>query len=70
MRVKAMESTMNTIIVIFTHPFAKAAKYTFGEQVAIKTHIPHPVVRSRCIAIKNQVYAPDASRQDCKSQGW
>jgi hypothetical protein len=44
MRVKAMESTMNTIIVIFTHPFAKAAKYTFGEQVAIKTHIPHPIV--------------------------
>jgi hypothetical protein len=29
---------VNTINIIFTHPFAKTPKYTFGEQVAIKSN--------------------------------
>ncbi|MEA5573467.1 hypothetical protein [Calothrix sp. UHCC 0171] len=29
---------MNTINITFTHPFTKAPKYTFGEQVAIKSN--------------------------------
>jgi hypothetical protein len=29
---------MTTINIAFTHPFAKAPKYTFGEQVAIKSN--------------------------------
>jgi hypothetical protein len=29
---------VNTINITFTHPFAKAPKYTFGEQVAIKSN--------------------------------
>jgi hypothetical protein len=33
-----MESTMNTINIKFTHPYAKPPKYTFGEQVAIKSN--------------------------------
>jgi hypothetical protein len=38
MWVKSMESVMNTINITFTHPFAKTPKYTFGEQVAIKSN--------------------------------
>jgi hypothetical protein len=38
MWVKSMESVMTTINITFTHPFAKAPKYTFGEQVAIKSN--------------------------------
>jgi hypothetical protein len=29
---------MNTINIAFTHPLAKPPKYTFGEQVAIKSN--------------------------------
>jgi hypothetical protein len=29
---------VNIINITFTHPFAKAPKYTFGEQVAIKSN--------------------------------
>ncbi len=29
---------MNTINITFTHSFAKTPKYTFGEQVAIKSN--------------------------------
>jgi hypothetical protein len=38
MWVKSTESVMTTINIAFTHPFAKAPKYTFGEQVAIKSN--------------------------------
>ncbi|AKG21311.1 hypothetical protein [Calothrix sp. 336/3] len=32
---------MNIINIAFTHLFAKAPKYTFGEQVAIKSNCDH-----------------------------
>ncbi|AFZ01592.1 hypothetical protein Cal6303_2618 [Calothrix sp. PCC 6303] len=38
MWVKSTESVMTTINIVFTHPFAKTPKYTFGEQVAIKSN--------------------------------
>jgi hypothetical protein len=38
MRLNRMESTMNTINIKFTHSCAQTPKYTFGEQVAIKSN--------------------------------
>jgi hypothetical protein len=33
-----MESVMTTINITFTHPFAKAPKYIFGQKIAIKSN--------------------------------
>jgi hypothetical protein len=51
---------MNTINITFTHPFAKAPKYTFGEQVAIRSNCkPQKWATGKVTGLRLDEYSTD-----------